>query len=400
MKFLYQARTKTGEVKAGTIESSSRSSAGDALKKRGLYVTFIEEKKTPFYASDLKFLQRIKKKEIVIFSRQLAIMFKSKVPLVEILQTLGKQTKNPKFKEVILKMAGEVEGGASLSGVLSKHPNLFSPFYINMVKSGESSGKLVDVFLYLADYLEKEETLKGKVKGALIYPAFIIFVFVAVITVIVVFVIPQLVEILEDSGEELPFLTKVVIWGSDFARTKGWIFLLVFVAAVFGFIKWIRTDTGKRIFDTVKIKIPVLGGLLKKVYLSRIALSLSTLISGGLPIAVALNVSGKVVGNTVYEDIVKMAEEDVNRGEPISHTFERYPKEISPFFHQMIIVGEKTGTIDSSLMNVVSFYEREVDRDLTEFIKLIEPALIMSLGLVVGGLMAAILIPIYSISMA
>ena len=342
MKFQYQARTKTGEVKIGTIEALNRNSAGEILKRKDLYVTFIEESKTPFYAFELKFLQGVRKKDIVIFSRQLAIMFKSKIPLVEILQTLSKQTRKPKLREVIFKINEEIEGGISLSKALATHPKVFSPFYINMVKSGEASGKLVDVFIYLADYMEKEQEFKSKIKGALIYPALIIFVFVSVVAVIIVFVIPQLTSILQESGQELHFLTKLVIWSSDFARSKGWIFLLVMIGLIIALFRWLKTDLGKKVFDKNVIKIPVMGGFLRKFYLARIALNLSTLISGGLPIATSLKVTGEVVGNNVYKNIIMEAEEGVKNGEPISVVFEQYPKEVSPFFYQMIVVGEKT----------------------------------------------------------
>jgi len=208
MRFNYQARTRTGEVQSGIVTASTREAASEVLRKHGLYVTALEEVVIPIYARKLKIFERITEKDIMLFSRQLSIMFKSKVPLVEIFQTIAKQTKNPSFRDKILKISEEIEGGTSLSKALSLYPELFSSFYINMVKSGEASGKLTDVFLYLADYLEKEHNFHGKLRGAMIYPAFIILVFVVVIGLIVTFVIPQLGEFLRETEQELPFILK------------------------------------------------------------------------------------------------------------------------------------------------------------------------------------------------
>ncbi len=397
MKFYYQARTTTGEVQSGTIEASNREAAFDILKARGVYITALEEVVTPIYARKIKIFERVKNKDIVAFSRQLAIMFKSRVPLVETFETLAKQIKNAAFKEKILKISEELEGGTSLSSALSLYPKLFSSFYVNMVKSGEASGKLTEVFLYLANYLEREYKFRSKIKGAMIYPAFVIFVFFVVTAVIVTSVIPQLTSVLKESGQQLPLVTRVVMGFSEWAKKWGWlllIFLVLLVIFIYNYIK--RTETGKIFFDSFILKIPLLGSFLKKLYLSRIALNLSTLISGGLPIIQALEITGDIVGNGVYKNIILEARDGVKRGETISLILEQNPKEVSPLFYQMVVVGEKTGTLDSSLNNVVDFYQEDVDRTLDEFIRILEPLLIICLGGVVGGLVASVLMPIYS----
>lgn len=399
MKFNYQARTDTGEKKIGTIEASSRESAFKILKDNGLYVTFIEDSKILFYEKKIKIFQTVKKKDIAIFSRQMAIMFKSKVPLVQAFKTLGEQTSNENFKEKILKMQREIEGGASLSEVFSGYPKIFSPFYVNMIKSGEALGKLSDSFIYLSDYLEKEEVFRKKIIGAMIYPALVVSVFIIVVALMMIFIIPQLTVLLEDSGQELPFLTRIVISSSEFMKTKGWIILILIPLFIFAFLRLIKIEKGKKIFDRAVLKIPVLKNFLKKLYVARIALNLSTLISGGLSIVNSLEITGNVVGNDIYKEILTKTRNSVKQGDQISLTFGQYPREISPFFYQMIVIGEKTGTMDSSLKNVVYFYEEETERDLATFVKMIEPILMISLGLIVGGLIAAILIPIYSISM-
>ena len=398
MRFNYQARTETGEIQSGVVEASSREAALEVLKTHELYATALEEAALPIYARKLKIFERITRKDIVIFSRQLAIMFKSRVPLVETFRTLAEQTKNSNFREKILKSAEEIEGGTALSKALALHPKLFSTFYISMVKSGEASGKLVDVFLYLADYLEREHHFRGKLRGAMVYPIFILVVFVTVLSIIVTFVIPQLSEFLLEGGQELPWLTRVVIKASDLAKSRGWILLLILFALVVLIYRIVKTKKGKEFFDKNLLKVPLLGPFLKKLYLARFALNLSTLISGGLPIAQSLQISGEVVGNETYKKIILETRDEIRKGEKMSSVLKRYPKVISPLFYQMVLVGEKTGTLESSLKNVVDFYQRDVDRSLDDFIKLLEPLLIIFLGLVVGGLMAAVLIPIYSFS--
>ena len=398
MKFNYQARSEIGEIQSGIVEASNREAAFDVLKTHGLYVTALEEiTSIPVYARKLKIFERVTKKDIVLFSRQISIMFKSNVPVVETLQAIAKQARKSTLKEKILKIAEKVEGGTPLSESFSIYPKLFTPFYINMVKSGEASGKLSDVFMYLADYLEREYSFHGKVKGAMVYPFFILFVFLAVVTIMMVYVIPQLTEVLKETGQELPLATRVVMTISDFLKTQGVIAALVFLGLIIALVRFVKSKTGKKFFDKNLLKLPLLGSFLKKLYLARCALNLSTLISGGLPIAQALEITGEVVGNNLYKEIILKTRDEVKKGEPISSVLEKYPNLIFSLFYQMVAVGEKTGTLDSSLMNVVEFYQRDVDRSLDDFIKLLEPIFIILLGGVVAGLMVAVLMPLYSI---
>jgi len=397
MKYNYQARSKTGEIQSGVVEASSREAAFTVLRAHGLFVTALEKVAPSFYTKELKIFQRISKKDIVSFSRQLAIMLKSKVTLTETFQTLARQTKNPNFKEIISKVGKDIEGGTPLSKALSSFPKVFSTFFINMVKSGEASGKLSDTFLYLADYSEREYNFRSKIIGAVIYPFFVLLVFLAVIILIMVYIIPQLTTVLEETGQELPLITRVVIASSDFLKSQGWIVILAIIFLAIFIFRYAKSKKGKRFFNRLFLKLPLIGPFLKKFYLSRFALNLSTLISGGLPISQALGISGEVVGNEEYKKIIRKTRDEVEKGTTISVILERYPKLISPLFYQMIVVGEKTGTLDSSLKNVVEFYQEDIDRNLDSFIKLLEPILIILLGIVVGGLVAAVLLPIYSI---
>ena len=399
MKFNYQARTQEGRVQTGVIEASSREAAITLLQKYGLYVTFLELTKIPFYAKKVEIFQRISRKDVVVFSRQLAIMFKSDVPVIEALQTISDQTKNQNFKEKILKIAEKVEGGTPLSVSLSSYPKIFSPFYTNIIKSGEASGKLSEVFGYLADHLEREYNFYSKAISATIYPAFVFFVFLIILILMVVFVIPQLSQVLGETGRELPNLTKMVITISNFLRRFWWVFILFFLAVGTFLFKFLRTKEGKQAVDKLILKLPLAGEFFKKIYLSRLAENLSTLISSGLPIVRALEITGEIVGNETYKTIILKTLDGVKRGEPISLIFLRYSDFFPPLFIQMTVVGERTGQLDSSLMNIVNFYQNDVERTLDSFIGLLEPILIIGLGGIVAALVISILLPIYRIGM-
>jgi len=399
MKFNYQARTQEGRVQTGVIEASSKEAAITLLQKYGLYVTFLELTKIPFYAKKVEIFQRISRKDVVVFSRQLAIMFKSDVPVIEALQTISDQTKNQNFKEKILKIAEKVEGGTPLSVSLSSYPKIFSPFYTNIIKSGEASGKLSEVFGYLADHLEREYNFYSKAISATIYPAFVFFVFLIILILMVVFVIPQLSQVLGETGRELPNLTKMVITISNFLRRFWWVFILFFLAVGTFLFKFLRTKEGKQAVDKLILKLPLAGEFFKKIYLSRLAENLSTLISSGLPIVRALEITGEIVGNETYKTIILKTLDGVKRGEPISLIFLRYSDFFPPLFIQMTVVGERTGQLDSSLMNIVNFYQNDVERTLDSFIGLLEPILIIGLGGIVAALVISILLPIYRIGM-
>jgi len=398
MKFYYKARTKTGAVQSGVIEASSRESAFDILKNYGLYVTLLEEARMSFYQRIIKFSERITNKDIVLFSKQLAIMLKSGIPLIEIFHTIAKQTRNENFREKILKISEEIEGGMPLSAALSLYPKVFSQFYISVVRSGEVSGRLTEVFVYLADYLEKEHNFRSKIIGALIYPFFLIFVLLSVATLIVFFVIPKLRAFLTESGADLPLITKVVISISDFLGKWWWFLLLILVGGIYYIFYYLKTEQGKKFFDRNIFKIPLVGNFFKKVYLVRTALNLSTMISGGVPIIQALEMTAEAVNNDIYRNIILETRDEVRKGELISSVLNRYPDYITPFFYQMVVVGEKTGKLDSSLNSIVNFDQEEVYRTIDGFVKFLEPIILIFLGIIVAVLISSVLIPIYSLT--
>lgn len=398
MKFNYQARSKSGRVRTGTVESASKDGALMLLQKHGLYITHLEQADAvPIYARDLGIGGKASTKDLVIFSRQLAIMFRSKVSLVESLRTLADQAEKPKFKEQIVKISEGIEGGVSFSQSLAAHPELFNDFYVNMVKSGEASGKLSESLDYLADHVEREHDLKGKIQGAMMYPLMILGMMIGIMFLMTFYVIPQLTSILEDSAAELPLITRIIMSATTFARSIPGVILIIMigVGCVAAF-KFSQKGKGKDVRDKVVLKIPVFGNFVKMVSVARFAENLSTLATGGLPIAKALQISGSTIGNILYEEAIADTTEGVKKGQKISEGLKKHPDLFPPMFTTMVLVAEKTGTMDTTLSNIVRFYQGEVDRALESLLRVIEPLLIMVLGGGVGILIAAILLPLYS----
>ncbi len=397
MKFNYQARTKEGEVKVGIIEASSREAALSLLQGHGFYITYLEEAKIPFYARRLEVFRGISSKDIVLFSRQLSMMFGSEVPLVEALRVLSGQTRNFELREKVFTLSKEIEGGSSFSKALSLYPETFSSFYISMVKAGEVSGKLSESLTYLANHLEREYELSSKTKGALIYPSLVVLMVFFILFLMVYTVIPQLSTVIRESAVEVPEITKRVMVVSEFVKKNGFILLSIFFVLLFITYKYYKTKKGKDFFDRFFLRIPVLSQLLKTVYLARFAESLSTLISGGLMITKGLELSADIVGSAVYKQAILLVRDEVRRGTPISSILSLSPDIFPPVFVQMTLVGEKTGGLDNSLMNIANFYQKEVERGINNLLKILEPALIIILGVVVGGMMFSILMPLYQV---
>lgn len=395
MKFNYQARDQKGQTQQGIIEASSKEAALQLLGKNGLYVTLLEEPKSqPFYTKKIGIFDKVPAKEVMLFSRQLSIMFKSQVPLVESLRTLASQVKNQSFREKLLEVSQDVEGGTPFSQAISKFPKLFSAYYVSMVRSGESSGTLSEVLQSLAEHEEREYELTRKIKGALTYPVFVIFIGIAVLFLMMLFVVPNLTKILE-GVTDLPLPTRIILWLSDVIQHWWWLLIGLAVASWIGLMKYVHTASGKVFFDGLSLNVPSIGGFLRMMYLSRFAENLSTLFAGGIPIVKALEITQDIVGNTVYRRIIEEAKESVKKGDPISEILRKYPKEFPPVFTQMMHVGEKSGTLDTTLLHMVTYYQKEVSGAVDNFLSILEPMLIVVLGLMIGGMMAAIMLPMY-----
>lgn len=406
MQFKYSARTPEGEQTNGFIDAASVDLAISALQRRNFLITAIEpvEKGGSGISGSLTRLlggfnlfQRVKMEDVVILSRQLATLFESKVPVVSAFKVIIGEVESRLLKQHLAEVLDDVQGGIPMSQAMARHPEVFSRFYVAMVRSGEESGKLEEIFKFLADYLERSFELSRKARNALIYPAFVLSAFVVVMVLMLVFVIPKLSTILAETGQAVPIYTKIVIGISNFLINFGFI-LLIFIA-VMGvlLVRYSRTEDGRRYFGRVLLSIPIIGGLYKKIYLSRIADNLSTLLTGGITVVRSLEITAEVVGNEIYRSILLEATESVKGGAMISDTFSRY-SDIPTLFSQMIKIGEETGRVDYILKNLATFYRRDVDSLVDNLVSLIEPILILALGLGVGLLVAAVLIPIYNIS--
>lgn len=398
MEFLYQAKTRTGDLVQGKVEAPNEDQAVSVLHQKSLVVLSLTAAPRGLFERDI-FLtfQKPSQKDVVLFTRQLATLVEADVPLIEGLHTLVRQVEKESFRRIIVGVANSIEGGASLSVALSEHSRIFGKFYVSLVRAGEVSGKLQTVLLYLADYLERSSALVSKIRGALAYPAFVLFALIVVTAIIFTTVLPQLLSIIRDAGvKEIPLTTRVLITVTDFVNK---FFVLIVILVLIGAISifyYAKTPEGRLKWDNIKIQLPQFGKVIRGFYLARIAETLSTLIKAGVPILEGIEITSNVVGNVIYRDILLEAKENVQGGGTISEVLSKY-REFPPIVTSMLSIGEKTGRTDFMLENIFKFYKTEAENDIANLSQLIEPILILVLGLGVGILVSAILLPIYSL---
>ncbi len=395
--FQYRARNARGEVMQGSVEAPSENVASSILVDRGLIILSLEEKEKLSLNFDLPFLNRIKNKDIVVFSRQLAVMASASVPIVQALKILVNQTDNKRLKVIISEVADEVDGGAKLSQALGRYHKTFSDFYVAMLRSGETSGKLDEVLNYLADQQEKDYDLTSKIKGAMIYPVFILVGLTIVAIVMMVFVVPKLTAIISESGAELPIATRILIMVSNFMRHYWYILLFLVGGGGYTLFRLTRRGPAKIYYDRLKLKIPVFGKLWQRIYLVRLTRSLSTLIVGGVPLTAALEVTADVVGNDLYKDLIKKTIKEVEDGNSVASLFLKSP-EVPPLVSQMMSVGEQTGRLEQILTKITDFYAREIENLVANMVSLIEPLIMVLMGVGVGLMVAAIILPMYQLA--
>ena len=398
MIFTYDAITPTGEKKNGTVDASSKESAIVAIQRRGLIVSSVTEEgvKKGFLSASF-FEKGISTKDIVIMSRQISTLFEAQVSALKAFNLLATNTENESLVRVLNNISDDVSSGLSISLALAKYPDIFSDFYVNMVKSGEESGKLTQIFAYLADYLDRQYQLSSKTKNALIYPAIVVGVFILVMVLMFVFIVPRLASIIKESGQAIPVSTQIVLAISDLLVNYGvYILILISIITIY-LIRFGRSAKGHKIFDTLKISLPVARGIYSKLYLTRMADNLDTMLSSGITIIRALELTGAVVGNKVFEDIIKECAEKVKGGSSLSDALSVH-KEIPSIMSGMVRVGEETGSLGTILRTLGKFYNREVNDSVDTLVSLIEPAMIVMLGLGVGLLLVSILVPIYNVA--
>ncbi len=401
MLFIYQAIDQTGAPKNGSIDAVNVDVAISSLQRRGLVITSINvEGSNKFNMSmNISWLERVSNKDVVILSRQLATLFEAQVSALRIFRLLGAEAENKVLRSKLNIIADDLQAGSSISLALSKHPKIFSEFYVSMVKSGEESGKLNETFSYLADYLDRTYELVSKAKGALIYPAFVIMTFITVMILMFTMVIPKISSILVESGQDIPIYTKIVLGISNFFVDYGFPLAIVVLFGGALLVRYVRTPSGKVAFDSFKLSIPYVSNLFRKLYWSRLSDNMNTMLVSGIPIVRALELTSLVINNSIYQKILSDAVEAVKAGKAVSEALS-VNGEIPGIMIQMMKVGEESGELGPILKTLARFYAREVTTAVDALVGLIEPLMIVCLGGGVAVLLASVLIPIYNVASA
>jgi type IV pilus assembly protein PilC len=399
MLFSYYAIDKDGHERQGTIEAPSQDIAVSALQRRELIISAIQsiDKKRSWLEFNLPFMNRISNKEVVILSRQISTLFEAQVSALRVFRLLAAEVDNKNLATVLTAIGDDLQGGTPISKALSHHPKVFTPFYVNMVHAGEESGKLSETFVYLADYLDRTYDVMSKAENALIYPAFVVAVFFAVMALMLTLVIPKISAVLVDSGQPIPLYTAIIIGFSNFLVHYGFIVLIALAAGMLYLWQLRKTESGALILDQLKLSVPYVGDLYTKLYLARIADNLSTMLLSGISVIEAIDITASIVGNAAYETVLRQVALDVKGGSPISTAFDKHPK-IPGIMVAMTKVGEETGELGKILSTLAKFYNREVSNAVDTLVSLIEPIMIVLLGLGVGILLAAVLLPIYNLA--
>jgi type IV pilus assembly protein PilC len=397
--FAYSGRTRAGQTVSGERIAESMDAAVAALRREQVMVTRI----TPARARAEAVAKAVGKlgkkataKSLAVFTRQFSVMIDAGLPLVQCLDILGNQEEDKNFAAVILQTRTDVEGGASLADAMRKHPKTFDPLFTNMVAAGEAGGILDTILKRLATYIEKAVKLKGQVKSAMIYPVAVIVIAALVVGVILWKVIPTFAQLFEGLGAELPLPTRVVIWMSESLVSYFLPMAGVFAVGGWAFRAYYRTESGKRVVDGTMLRMPILGDILRKIAVARFCRTLATLISSGVPILDGLEITARTSGNSVIEDAVMTTRKSIERGETIASPLKETAV-FPPMVVQMISVGETTGALDTMLAKIADFYEDEVDTAVAGLLTLLEPVMIAFLGVVVGGIVIAMYLPIFDL---
>ena len=399
MTFNYRARDESGEMKTGTIDALSEAKAAEALHRAGLIVLELKSESGQGFNIEryLGFLHRVPRKEIVLFSRMLATLINARIPIIQVFEILLEQTSNANLKKAVGKIMMDVRAGKSVSEAMVGFPSIFPNLYVSLVKTGEITGTMDQALLYLANQQEKDYELNSKVRGAMIYPAFIICAILVVGGLMFVFVLPSMIDVLLESGAELPFTTRILIFLTEFIQNY-WPFIITGALGLgIGSQVYIRTTAGRAIWDQIKLRLPVINKVLRNIYMDRFSRNLSTLVASSIPIVTALRTVADIVGNTVYQGIILDAAEEVEIGKSISDVFAAHP-EIPVIVTQMVKVGEQTGTLHEILAKLADFFDKEVSNAVGTLTALMEPIIMIILGIAVAAMVAGILLPIYNLA--
>lgn len=397
--FLYIARNKNGEVEQDVTSAINEKSVADILRSRGLTPTSIKLVKKSFDFSIIaQYFSHVKLLDKITFIKNLSVMLRAGLPVSKALRILTMQTPNPKFAKVVGEIARSVESGTSLADSVGKHPNIFPPIFMNMVRVGEMSGNLEQNLGYLAEQLQRDYDLMSKAKSAMTYPIIVLVALGIVGFLMFTFVLPKLTATFKDLGAELPFITRVVIGIVDFFASYGVPALGGMILLVFAFLYWRRTDSGKTVLHKIVLYMPVISAIVIKINLARFLRVFSSLLKSGMSIVEALEISSNVVGNMYYQQTIADAASKVKIGSPLVAAFKKQPKLFTNLVVQMMEVGEESGTTETVLTEVANFYESEVDQTMKNLSSIIEPLIMMVIGAVIGFLAVALVTPIYNIT--
>ncbi len=398
MKFFYNARNKDGQTKSGMVVAQDQARAEQLLAENGLVITSLEAREDGIFDRLNPFGKSVKNKELVMFSRQLATLISARVPIIQSLRILEGQVSNKYLVTVVRDIIASIENGENLSLAMSKHEKIFGNVYTSLVRSGEASGTLDKALVYLADQLEKDYELKSKVKSSMTYPLFVLGALGIVGILMFKFVLPKLTSVLEEQGGSLPAVSVALISFTKFFDKFWWLVLLCIAGLVLAVKFYISTEMGRNLWDRMKIKLPIIGDIFVKIYLARFARNLSTLVKGGIPIIKSMQIVSEIINNTIYRDIVLGAVDSIQEGRSISDGLAGHPAEFPPIVTQMVKVGEQTAQLDDILGKLAVFYEKEVDTKVSTLTTLMEPVIMIILGLGVGVLVAGVLMPIYNMA--
>ena len=396
--FKWEGKTLRGAIKKGEMEAISEGALRVQLRQQNLIPTKISAKGKEIKLS-LSFGKKVKQRAIAIFTRQLATMIDAGLPLVQSLEILSTQQEQKTFKTILREIREDVEGGSTFAGALKKHPSVFNDLYTNLVVAGEEGGILDNILTRLANYIEKAEALKKKVKSALVYPSVIVGVAVIVVMILMIFVIPVFEQMFAGAGQTLPLPTLIVVFISKFVRKYVFIVIPALILLFYLGKKYHQTENGRAVIDRLLLKLPVFGDLFRKISVARFSRTLGTLVSSGVPILDGLNIVSKTAGNKTIETAILKARASIREGETIAEPLSR-SNIFPPMVIQMIAVGESTGALDSMLGKIAEFYEDEVDVAVTNLTSLLEPFLMMFLGVVIGGVVIAMYLPIFQMASA
>jgi type IV pilus assembly protein PilC len=394
--FAYAGRTRSGETVTGERAADTMDAVVAALRREQVLVTQINPVKEKAVVKGPKRARGVNAKNLAVFTRQFSVMIDAGLPLVQCLEILGTQEEDKNFASVILATRGDVESGASLADAMKRHPKVFDPLFTNMIAAGEAGGILDTILKRLATYIEKAVKLKGQVKSAMIYPVAVIVIATLVVGVILWKVIPTFASLFAGLGAELPLPTRVVIGASNVLVRFGWIAIVGLCAAGYGFKQYYASPNGRKVVDAIVLKMPILGVLMRKIAVARFCRTLSTLLASGVSILEALDITARTAGNAIVEDAILTTRKSIERGETIAQPL----KETAVFpsmVVQMIAVGEATGALDTMLSKIADFYEEEVDVAVAGLLTLMEPLMIALLGGIVGGIVIAMYMPIFSL---